>query len=219
MTENAIPYSALYAAYAAGTLDPGYALLVETQGALRQDVRRAIAMSEAAAGALLEAEVDAPMAANALDRAFASIDALGPVAAPSRTVTPDDADEIGRLPAPLAEAVSRSVAAEGWKSPRRGIRRLRLDMGSDAEIELFRIQPGASVPRHTHGANEYTLVVTGGYSDGTGSYGPGDLSLKGPDDTHTPVGDEGEVCYALIVRDGALRLTGMIGVMQRILGQ
>ena len=91
MTENAIPYSALYAAYAAGTLDPGYALLVETQGALRQDVRRAIAMSEAAAGALLEAEAAAPMAANALDRAFAAIDALGPVAAgptqsPSRPV-------------------------------------------------------------------------------------------------------------------------------------
>ena len=55
MTDPAFQYSELYAAYAAGTLDPGYALLVETQGALRDDVRQSVAVSEAAAGILLEA--------------------------------------------------------------------------------------------------------------------------------------------------------------------
>ena len=33
-----------------------------------------------------------------------------------------------------------------------------------------------------------------------------------------PVGDEGEVCYALAVRDGGLRFTGMMGFLQRLLG-
>ena len=87
------------------------------------------------------------------------------------------------------------------------------------KVELYRIQPDAAIPRHTHGGREYTLVVAGGYSDASGRFGPGDLALKGPEDTHRPIGDPGEVCFALIVRDGALRLTGVMGMAQRILGR
>jgi putative transcriptional regulator len=87
------------------------------------------------------------------------------------------------------------------------------------EVELYRIQPDATIPRHTHGGQEFTLVLAGGYTDETGSFGPGDLAVKGPEDTHQPVGDSGEICFALIVRDGAIRLTGAMGVVQRMLGR
>jgi putative transcriptional regulator len=218
MTETGSHYSELYAAYAAGTLDPGYALLVETQGALRQDVRHAVAISEAAAGVLLEAEEAAPMAAGALDRVFAAIDA-GSAPAPARPVAEmPEINEIERLPEPVAKLAREAHARSGWKRPARGINRLDLTIGSDARVELYRIQPGAAVPRHTHGAKEYTLVLAGGYSDASGSYGPGDLAVKGPEDTHLPVGDEGEVCYALIIH-GGLRLTGAMGIVQRLLGR
>jgi putative transcriptional regulator len=217
MTDPASQYSELYAAYAAGTLDPGYALLVETQGALREDVRRSLAVSEAAAGMLLEAEEAAPMAKGALDRVFAAIDA-GAGKTPQRAAAErPEIDELEGLPEPVVKLARDAYARGGWKRPARGISRLNLDTGSNAQVELYRIQPGATVPRHTHGAQEYTLVLAGGYSDAMGSYGPGDLALKGPDDTHVPVGDEGEVCYALIIH-GGLRLTGAMGVVQRLLG-
>ena len=218
MTDPASQYSELYAAYAAGTLDPGYALMVETQGALRDDVRQSVAVSEAAAGMLLEAEEAAPMTEGALDRVFAAIDA-GAAKTPQRAAAEmPEINEIECLPEPVVKLARDAFARGGWKRPARGISRLNLDIGSDARVELYRIQPGATVPRHTHGAQEYTLVLAGGYSDATGSYGPGDLAVKGPEDTHVPVGDEGEVCYALIIH-GGLRLTGAMGVVQRLLGR
>lgn len=217
MTDPVSQYSELYAAYAAGTLDPGYALMVETQGVLRDDVRQSLAVSEAAAGMLLEAEEAAPMTEGALDRVFAAIDA-GDAKTPQHAAAEmPEVNEIERLPEPVAKLAREAHARSGWKRPARGISRLDLNIGSDARVELYRIQPGAAVPRHTHGAKEYTLVLAGGYSDATGSYGPGDLAVKGPEDTHLPVGDEGEVCYALIIH-GGLRLTGAMGIVQRLLG-
>jgi putative transcriptional regulator len=41
--------------------------------------------------------------------------------------------------------------------------------------------------------------------------------INGTDDYHQPVGDEGEVCYALAVRDGGLHFTGVMGFIQRTL--
>jgi len=51
--QNDFPFSELFSAYAAGALDAGLALLVETQGALRADIKDAVAQSEAVAGAYL----------------------------------------------------------------------------------------------------------------------------------------------------------------------
>ncbi|MEO1100683.1 MAG: hypothetical protein AAFW65_02440 [Pseudomonadota bacterium] len=45
-------FSELYSAYAAGCLDPAFALLVETQSALRADIADKVRQSEIIAGAL-----------------------------------------------------------------------------------------------------------------------------------------------------------------------
>ena len=209
-------FSELYSAYAAGALDPAFALMVETQGALRPDVRRAVAAGEAVAGRMLEAEPLAGLREGALDRAFAAIDALE-AEAPTAPLA-GEAAEIADLPASLRDHAVRAASQAGWKSLTPGIRRLSLDAGSELEVELYRIEPGARVPRHSHSGTEYTLVVAGGFSDETGSFGPGDLSVKGPEDTHMPVGDPGGICFALAIRDGGLRFTGVMGVIQRLLG-
>ncbi|MFN7180937.1 hypothetical protein, partial [Hyphomonas sp.] len=66
----------LYAAYAAGSLDPAYALLVETQGAIRADVGAVLAKSEMVAASLMETAAGVEMSDRALDRALAAIDEL-----------------------------------------------------------------------------------------------------------------------------------------------
>ncbi|MEQ9436830.1 ChrR family anti-sigma-E factor [Hyphomonas sp.] len=208
---NEYPISELYSAYAAGSLDPAFALLVETQAALRPDLRELVASSEAVSGALLETTGPAAMRADALDCTMALIDALPPVAA-----RPIEDEDLSALPEPIWRAAS---AASGWKALVPGIRRMALDIDSPMHVELYRIEPGAAVPRHSHAGIELTLVVAGGFSDALGSYGPGDLVVNGPDDTHRPVGDEGEVCFALALRDGGLKFTGPLGMIQRLLGQ
>jgi len=204
------PMSELYSAYAAGSLDPAFALLVETQAALRADLRELVAVSEAVSGMFLEATAPVAMRAGALDSAMALIDAL----APSATRAASDKD-LSALPAPIQRAVG---ARSAWKASVPGIRRMALDVDSPIHVELYRIEPGAAVPRHSHAGNEFTLVVAGGFSDAAGNYGPGDLVVNGPDDTHRPVGDEGEICYALSLRDGGLKFTGPLGMIQRLFG-
>ena len=217
--QNDFPFSELFSAYAAGTLDAGLALLVETQSALRADIKDAVAQSEAVSGAILEMTEPAPMRAGALESALAQIDALEASALAQDAGLAIKGGETDLLPEPLRHAIAASGDRAKWTRAAPGIRRFALDVGSQMEVELYHIQPDAAIPRHTHGGQEFTLVVTGGYTDETGRFGPGDLAVKGPDDTHQPVGDSGEVCVALIVRAGAIRLTGAMGVVQRILGR
>jgi putative transcriptional regulator len=211
-------YSELYSDYAAGQLDPAFALLLETQSMLRRDVRGALAASEAVSGFMLETAEPVQMSAGAGARALELIDALESEDSAAAAELPADA-ELTRLPMPLRDTALEAFDAAGWQATAPGIRRMKLDVGSELEIELYRIQPSARVPRHSHCGMEFTLVVTGGFSDETGSYGPGDLAVKGTDDTHQPIGDTGEVCFALAVRDAGLQFTGIMGVIQRVLGR
>lgn len=212
----------VYSSYAAGCLDPAFCLLVETQAALRPDVSRAVARAESIAGIFLESEEAATLSEGAAAKALAMIDAYETVDPPSAEAVDkatEGLDEFLALPEPLRETALQSFQTNKWQSLTRGIRRLKLDADSRAEIELYRIDPGCTVPRHSHKGSEFTLVVSGGFSDESGRFGPGEISVKGPEDTHQPTGDMDGVCYALAVRDGGLKFTGMMGIVQRLIGQ
>ena len=216
-------FGEVYSAYAAGCLDPAFCLLLETQSALRPDVARAVAKAETIAGIFLETEESTALSAGAINKAMAMIDAFeaGERTPPCAAVrlAGEGLDELLDLPEPLRETALTSFQTSKWQSLTQGIRRLKLDAGSDAEVELYRIEPGCTVPKHSHSGSEFTLVVSGGFTDESGSYGPGDLSLKGSNDTHQPTGDMDGVCYALAVREGGLKFTGMMGLLQRLVGQ
>ena len=215
-------FGEVYSNYAAGCLDPAFCLLVETQAALRPDVARAVARAETIAGVFLETEESVALSAGAMNKAFAMIDAFEAGDRPDTMAVHragEGLDELLALPEPLRETALQSFQSQKWQGLTQGIRRLKLDTGSEADVELYRIEPGCTVPKHSHSGSELTLVVAGGFSDESGSFGPGDISLKGPEDTHQPTGDMDGVCFALAVRDGGLRFTGLLGVVQRLIGQ
>lgn len=215
-------FGEVYSSYAAGALDPAFCLLVETQSALRPEVERAIARAETIAGAFFESEETVALTENAADTAMAMINAYEAGERPSPKaidLAGEGLNELLNLPEPLRETALHSYQSHKWQGLTQGIRRLKLDAGSRAEVELYRIEPGCAVPRHTHSGSEFTLVVSGGFSDEAGSYGPGDISLNGPENTHQPIGDQDGICFALAVRDGGLKFTGMMGTIQRLLGQ
>lgn len=219
-TSAASAFGELYSAYAAGRLDPAFSLLLETQSMLRPQVRQAMAVGETISGLMLERDQPAAMSRNAGARALALIDELEAGGLPMHAAPhlPHE-PELSELPQPLREPALTAHGDKGWQTLASGIRRLGLDVGSELEVELYRIQPGARVPRHSHGGQEFTLVVSGGFTDETGSYGPGDMAINGPEDTHQPVGDADGICYALAVRDSGLRFTGVMGLVQRLLGK
>lgn len=215
-------FGEIYSSYAAGCLDPAFCLMLETQAAIRPDVDRAIARAETIAGVFLETEELAELSDGAAAKALAMIDAYEASERPdTRAINQasEALDEILQLPEPLRETALCSLQDNKWQSLTPGIRRLKLDAGSAAEVELYRIEPGRTVPRHSHKGSEFTLVVSGGFSDESGHFGPGDLSVKGPQDTHQPTGDHDGVCFALAVRDGGLKFTGAMRLAQRLMGQ
>lgn len=214
-------FSELYSAYAAGCLDPGFAMMVEAQSLLRSDIRGAVAQSEMIAGIFLESGREAELSDGALDRALDAIERFERCERVHRSAgvkAGEMIDELLCLPPPVRDAALEAAVCRSWEKLTPGIRRLPLDTSSRMDVELYRIEPGARIPRHSHGGNEFTLVLSGGFSDEAGAYGPGDVSISGPGQVHQPVADDHGVCYALSVRDGELRFTGALGLVQRMLG-
>jgi putative transcriptional regulator len=213
MSEQAQLQARLLDAYAAGSLDAGMRLLVETQAALRpvQDLH----LADEIGGAALEREAPAAMTKDALARVFAQIDAL-PLAPPRKRA--QFADEIEQmLPSALRGLALDVLATRGWNFGGPGIRILPLPIEHGGAVELIRIEPGFGVPNHTHTAGEYTLVLTGAFSDERGRYGVGDIAFADPSVTHTPRAELGEVCYNLAISEAPLVLTGLMGVIQKML--
>lgn len=188
---------------------------------MRADVRSSVALSEMISGNFLETAPAARMSEGALERTLAMIDALDAPEEMQRAAgkaAGDALSELLELPEPVRSAALDAAGRQGWQMLGLGLKRLRLDVGSSMDVELYRISAGSKIPRHSHGGNEFTMVLSGGFTDERGSYGPGDVCINGPDDTHQPVADDDEVCYALAVRDGGLRFTGFMGMVQKLLG-
>ncbi|MEJ0022648.1 MAG: ChrR family anti-sigma-E factor [Alphaproteobacteria bacterium] len=219
MTQNVLRAD-LAAAYAAGALDAAMRLLVETQVGVLARAASIVGISESISGAMLEAETPSPLRADALERALAKIANEPPEAVAMRAVSERNAAlmaEISALPAVLQDAAIRTLARRKWQRPTFGLRVLELDVESEGKVELIRIEPGLAIPKHTHEGPEYTLVLTGAFSDENGRYGVGDVSFADPDVKHRPRAERGEVCWNLAVIYGELKWSGALGLVQKLL--
>ncbi len=201
---------------------PGLRLMEATAAVLRGD-RAPDRPGDALGGAFLDHEAPLPLAGDAAGRALARIDALAAIDDRARSAARGAGKELGEtlgLPDPLREAVFEAIGAgRKWRFLGFGIRGLKLAVGGAGDTELLRIEPGHGVAPHDHGAEEYTLVITGAFHDGFQRFGPGDVNIAQPGFVHAPLAEEDEVCYALGVTLGqGARFEGAFGVFQRLTG-
>ena len=197
------------AALASGRAEPAFGLFIESlqemQG-LSPDAGAVLS------GAMLEAEAPASLPPDALDRTLAAIDRDGPQPASLHY------EELTRAPIVLG-AIRDAEAGRGWRRLAPGVRRLRLDVGGEAKAEIVRLDAGVAIPFHTHKGLELTLCLAGGFSDGRGSYGPGDVSMADPGIRHQPKADDDGPCFVLAVTDAGLRFEGLLGAIQKLTGR
>lgn len=191
------PADELLLSYAAGATDEGISLVVATHLALCPQCRRTVADAEAAGGALLETGENAPLSGNALRSVMSRLDepmqkAAKPVQAQSN------------VPEPLRSYVGGDLDAIRWTKIAGGISFAPLFERGRSRVKLIRSAPGSGVGLHTHGGEEFTLCLAGGYTDVTGQYARGDLQSTTPDILHRPRADEGEDCIVLAVSDAPL---------------
>jgi len=74
--------------------------------------------------------------------------------------------------------------------------RLQLDEG-EIHTSLLHIDPGGSVPEHTHNGFELTLLLAGSFTDEQGEYVAGDFIMLDKRHQHHPVSEHGCLCYTV----------------------
>ena len=90
-----------------------------------------------------------------------------------------------------------------WKQVYKGFSEYTPDIQDDDELKLIKMEPGSSVPLHSHGGKEYILVLQGSFRDEYGTYSTGDIQINDQKIKHTPIAcnDEGCVCLTITERD------------------
>ena len=196
--------------YAAGVLPAGPELAVALHVALDPASRETVERLAAVGGALMEREPAAGMDAGletALERTLARLDEVPVEPRPSR--------ETQRTPqfdwAPPA-LVPHLRPGMDWRRVMGKFDEIRLDLPGDFHrVSLLRLESGRGLPEHKHAGYEYTVVLQGGYTDETGSYGVGDFAVGPGTVRHEPIADPGEPCIAMIVVEKPIVLTGPWG--------
>ena len=119
-----------------------------------------------------------------------------------------------RIPAPLRRFIPEYYEHLPWSGISKSIQSYDLTISDESyKARLYKISAGQELPQHTHAGNEYTLVLSGSFSDKAGDYHPGDFVLADTTTHHQPRAHEKEDCICFAVMDAPLKLTGFFGRM------
>lgn len=186
--------------HAAGSLSPALAAGVAAHLTLCPHCREEVRDYEALGGALVEE------AGTGAEAAF-----LEPHGAPE--AEPGLRPVASAFPWPLARLEGLDSQALAWKRLLPGVEEHVLEAGRSRRVSLYRVAPGASVPRHTHAGEEFTLVLEGGYTDSFGAFTRGDVEFADDSVDHRPVAMAGRPCVCFVVTEGPLRFRGLAGIL------
>jgi putative transcriptional regulator len=204
------PADELLVGYAAGNMAEAPALIIASHLALCPACRRQVADYEALGGELLSELSEEPLGADSLGKTLAELDRVAPEPGRPSSASPPKSDS-PLLPRPLRDYMSQAWAARGtWRSVMPGLRTLKLK-ADGAKIWMMELGAGRPVPHHSHRGQEMVLVLSGGYHDGETGYGPGDLHVSGPEIVHQPIVDDDGPCVCLVMVEGGIRPTSLLG--------
>lgn len=222
--------------YANGTLPEAPAIVVATHLSFCADCRLRMQTYEMLGGSMLDAVPPATLSADALSATLAKLDAgiaNGNEQAVLQPTPPRARGALGGTDAGAARPQRPDLPTgmdwpqpllhydiPAWRFVMPGVKWSALSFaGPEAgQLLLVRGVPGAKLPAHGHDGTEYTCVLTGSFSDSTGTYTAGDLIEATEDHDHQPiVGPEAE-CVCVIAIEGHLRLHGLARLLQPFLG-
>ena len=197
-------------AYAAGSPGAPMALLIATHLALCPDCRRQVRDYEALGGVLLADLPAAEIGRDCLQTVLQRLNDDAGTQPPHRQGVSTDPV----LPPPLRDVVGGDPQSLRWQWMMPGVRMADLRLGRPpTRTCLIRARAGLALPRHTHTATEAVLVLAGGFSDEYGRCRRGDVRITEPSVTHRQVIDADEDCLCLVVTEGPVRLTGILGAV------
>jgi putative transcriptional regulator len=201
--------------YAAGALPESFSLVMAAHLEQCERCRQRLLEAEDVGGTLLGVIEAEPLAGNNMDKVWAAIESgqPEPEAAPQPVVD--------GLPSVLGRYLPGGLDGIRWRTVAPGIRQYLLkDVESGhGTARLLSIAPGTTIPHHSHGGSELTLILKGSFADEIGRFRAGDLADLDDSVHHQPVADTAEPCICLIATDERLRFTGMFSrLLQPLIG-
>ncbi len=124
------------------------------------------------------------------------------------------------IPSVVADYLAADTEKLPWKSLGLGVSQVVLETkDKSATARLLKIPAGKKVPHHSHNGRELTVIFSGGFTDETGSYGPGDIQEIHDSAEHQPWVREGEDCICLAVTEAPLKFSNVaVRLAQPLIG-
>ncbi len=154
---------------------------------------------------------------DALDKLFARIDSSQEYeVGDTHTASASTAAKHGIYPHVVEKLLSNEDHKPRWRNVSSSLKVARLFTGQNKfEVALHRIKAGGVTPIHNHGGKEYTVVLSGSFSDENGVYNEGDFILKEAGDIHHPVGAKYKDCVCLTALEAPIELPGILGWLMK----
>ena len=98
-----------------------------------------------------------------------------------------------------------------WKSVYKGFKEFSIPVNDNDSVKLIKMDPGTSVPLHSHSGKEYILVLDGSFHDENGEYNKGDMQINDQKIKHHPVASNSDGCICLSITENDVVFFGKFG--------
>jgi putative transcriptional regulator len=190
------PSADILVAYAAGTHDPGFGLVVGAHVEACAECRACVGAFEATSGAALDDLPQVELASGALAQTLARLDQPQ-----SESAAPDTRPLLERLP----------LKFKRWVAPGVWVAAVDTHHAAENRVYVLSVGKGGLTARHEHSGAEYCVVLKGAYRDELGVFAAGDFAAAESDLNHQPVVQGNEECICLFATEGRLKPQGLIG--------
>jgi len=191
------PADAILADYAAGTLKPGFDLVIAAHLEGCPICRSTVRLFESAKASAMNDADPAAVEADALSRLMARLDEPMPP-----EPAPDPRPLLQRLP----------LKRRRWLAPKVWVQPVDLAQAPGYKVYLLYVGAGLRGLDHTHSGPEFTQVMSGALNDDGEVFAAGDFCERGPEHSHQPVvePDDGG-CLCLAATEGPLVARDWLG--------
>lgn len=198
--------------YAAGSLSIPQALAISVHMCFCHECRSLVKNFNHLGGALLETLKPASTDDSAFETLMVSLEAQ-PHSVREKRHTRHASEEKGipQFTNPLLRYLPTSIDKLPWQRQTKEIGQFDLTSLVNVKgfhVALQKVKAGAKIPTHTHKGIEYTVLLSGGFSDEIGVYHTGDFIARDASHHHSPVALQNEDCVCLIVLSAPLKFTG-----------
>lgn len=206
--------------YTAGSLSIPQALAISVHLCACHECRQLVKNFNHLGGALLETIKPASIDDAGFDALLASLQANRNTAAQVKKDAAPSDNAIHHFSNPLLRYLPTALADLRWQRQTKEISKFDLTSLINVkgfQVALQKIKAGAKIPTHTHRGFEYTVILSGGFSDEFGVYHEGDFIARDASHKHSPTALQNEDCICLTVLNAPLKFTGWYSVLNPFL--